>query len=99
MSEQQSGWLRAIDEALVTHHLGVADQADSYEDAKRKLGELIDWHVAVATDYRVNGGWKLLPVEPTREMLDALYGDKFVGTEAADEEGYWASMLDAAPKP
>lgn len=60
-----AGWHRAIDEALVTHHLGVSDPSDSYEDAKRKLGELIDWHVAVATDPRVNGGYRLVPTSST----------------------------------
>ena len=35
------GWMRAIDEALVTHHLGVADIADDYEAAKKKLNTLL----------------------------------------------------------
>lgn len=34
-------WLRAIDEAMVDHHLGVADPADDYETAKRKLNNLL----------------------------------------------------------
>ena len=34
-------WLRVIDEAMVTHHLGVADPADDYETAKRKLNDLL----------------------------------------------------------
>ena len=58
-----SGWMQAIDEAMVTTHLGTAEASDSYETAKRKLGELIDWHVAVALDGRVNGGYRLVPVE------------------------------------
>jgi len=57
------GWLRAIDEALVVTHLGVANAEDSYEDAKRKLDALIGWHCDVVTDPAVNGGWKLVPVE------------------------------------
>ena len=35
------GWIRAIDEAMVTHHLGVADIADDYEAAKKKLNTLL----------------------------------------------------------
>lgn len=34
-------WLRVIDEAMVTHHLGVADPADDYETAKRKMNNLL----------------------------------------------------------
>lgn len=36
------GWLRVVDEAMVTHHLGVADIADDYETAKKKLKALLD---------------------------------------------------------
>ena len=35
------GWIRAIDEAMVTHHLGVADIVDDYEAAKKKLNTLL----------------------------------------------------------
>lgn len=54
------GWLRAIDEALVVTHLGVANASDTYEQAKAKLDSLIGFHVDVATDPAVNGGWKLM---------------------------------------
>jgi len=57
------GWMQAIDEALVTTHLGTAEMSDSYDTAKRKLDALINWHVSVATDPRVNGGYKLSPVD------------------------------------
>ena len=50
------GWLRAIDEALVTAHIGVANAHDTYEQAKAKLDSLIGFHVDVATDPAVNGG-------------------------------------------
>lgn len=62
------GWLRAVDEALVTAHIGVANAEDTYEQAKAKLDNLIGFHVDVATDPAVNGGWKLMPAEPTREI-------------------------------
>ena len=49
------GWLRAIDEALVVAHIGVANESDTYEQAKAKLNNLIGFHVDVATDPAVNG--------------------------------------------
>ena len=55
-NQTPNGWLRAVDEALVVTHLGVADAEDSYETAKRKLNELICWHVAVALDPAVSEG-------------------------------------------
>ena len=54
-----AGWLRAVDEAMVSSHLGVADASDSYEVAKKKLNDLICWNVQVAADPTVNGGWQL----------------------------------------
>ena len=59
------GWLRAIDEALVVAHIGVADKRDTYEQAKEKLNNLIGFHVDVATDPAVNGGYKLVSVRLT----------------------------------
>lgn len=35
------GWIRAIDEALVCHHLDVANADDSYAIAKDKLNKLL----------------------------------------------------------
>lgn len=34
-------WLRVIDEALTVHHIGVADPADDYATAKRKMDSLL----------------------------------------------------------
>ena len=56
------GWLRAIDEALVVAHIGVANASDTYEQAKSKLNNLIGFHVDGATDPAVNGGYKLVSV-------------------------------------
>jgi len=53
------GWLRAVDEEMVTTGLGVANLSDSYDSAKQKLNSLINWHIDVATDPRVNGGFHL----------------------------------------
>ena len=62
------GWLRAIDEALVVAHIGVANESDTYEQAKAKLDILVGFHVDVATDPAVNGGWRLVPIEPMPSM-------------------------------
>lgn len=37
---QPVAWVRAIDEAMVTHHIGTADPSDDYETAKHKLNTL-----------------------------------------------------------
>jgi len=62
------GWLRAIDEALVVAHIGVANESDTFEQAREKLDNLIGFHVDVASDPAVNGGWKLVPIEPMPSM-------------------------------
>ena len=107
LSEQPTvpdGWLRAVDEEMTRSHLGVAFAADSYAVAKKKLADLIKWHVTVATDPVVNGGFKLVPVEPTPEMKAA--GQATIHRLANDGirrhwqdvygEGYEA-MIAAAP--
>lgn len=95
------GWLRAIDEALVTAHIGVANAHDTYEQAKAKLDNLIGFHVDVATDPAVNGGWKLMPVEPTQEMLDAgedTFVSSLSGTPTSSPITVYRAMLSAAPE-
>jgi len=63
-AQPQYGWLTACDEEMICAQLGVASLSDSFESAKQKLGELIAWHVAVATDPAVNGGLSLQPAVP-----------------------------------
>lgn len=93
---KNNGWLQAIDEEMVSCHLAVANSTDTYEEAKKKLNTLIDWHVQVATDPSVNGGWQLVPKEPTEKM-------KYAGEFRSDYYGHIATnhykaMLEAAPK-
>ncbi len=57
------GWMLAVDDAMIVTHLGVANVQDSYEVAKNKLQSLIQWHIDVATDPCVNGGYRLVKVE------------------------------------
>lgn len=54
-------WRYAVDQELVSAHLGTAPTDATLEGARRKLKELIEWHVAVATDPKVNGGFELVP--------------------------------------
>lgn len=89
------GWVRAVDRELVTAEIGVANPDDSFEVASQKLHELIMWHVKVATDPAVNGGFLLVPVEPTEEMLVAGYGWQSAG---AYLEESWKAMVDARPE-
>ncbi len=99
------GWLRAVDEALVVCHLGVAEANDSYEDAKAWLDRVIAFHIDVATDPTVNGGFQLVPKEPTRHMKT-----KGICVEVGDEDdpfvlsweevtNIYKAMLAAAPQP
>lgn len=92
MGEHKNVWLRAIDEALVAAHLGIASGSDDYDTAKRKINALIDWHVAVALDPAVNGGRQLVTVEPTPEMLAAVSWPKCATVD-------YRHMLAAAPTP
>lgn len=39
--DEPIAWLRVIDEAMVTHHIGVAEPSDSYEVAKQKMNSLL----------------------------------------------------------
>lgn len=95
--QQPSGWHRAVDEEMVLTHLGVADPSDSYETAKKKLNDLIAWHVAVATDPTANGGSMLVPSEPTRAMLDAAKIDLDRNGEIDPMLKYiWKEMIGAA---
>ena len=95
------GWLRAIDEALVVAHIGVASASDTYEQAREKLNNLIGFHMDVATDPAVNGGWKLVPTAESRhpgiyKMLGALHA--IDNTRGASEWESYAAMLAVAPE-
>lgn len=59
-------WQAAIDRELVCAEIGVANTNESFEDASKKLSELISWHVAVAIDPAVNGWFVLVPSDSVR---------------------------------
>ena len=95
------GWLRAIDEALVTAHIGVANAHDTYEQAKAKLDNLIGFHVGVATDPAVNGGWKLVPIKPTEEMIYKVIDERLAALVSGKDHSMldiYHAMLAAAPE-
>lgn len=81
-----SGWLIAVDDALIVRHLGVADASDSYPKAKAKLHQLICWEIAVATDPAVNGGLSLQPL-PAVESFDEARAD-VIASNGNDGEHY-----------
>ena len=91
--DQANTYLQAADEMLVVAGIGTAEPEDDLGTAKRKLGELIDWHVAVALDERVNGGYRLVPVEPTPDMLFALDAGR---AAYGSMRGGYRAMLEAA---
>lgn len=94
LKQRPDGWLLAADEEMVGAHLGIANEADTYEVAKKKLHDLICWHIQVATDPKVNGGYKLVPVKPTEAMLDAYINNTGRFSSARSD---WEAMLNAAP--
>lgn len=100
MTEQNTeltcGWLRACDEAMINLHIGVANLSDSYESAKAKLQSLIDLHITIATDPAVNGGYKLVPVEPTMEMIIAMEYEWMYGSNSDMAKREYKAMLIAA---
>lgn len=96
-----SGWLRAIDEALIVAHIGMSNVDDTYERAKSKLDSLIRLHADIATDPAVNGGWKLVPTAESRhpgihKMLNALHAVD--NTPGASEWESYAAFLAATPE-
>ena len=96
------GWLRAIDEALVVAHIGVANESDTYEQAKAKLDNLIGFHVDVATDPAVNGGWKLVLINPSESFYQCF--SAYDGTSYSNPFDYddfvkaWREALAAVPE-
>ena len=94
------GWVEAADVEMTLAHIGVADESDDYDTASKKLRELIQWHVDVATDHRVNGGLVQVPLQATDEMVVAGY-KALMEWDARTGDDYgmhqiWEAMLSAA---
>lgn len=54
-------WHQAIDSELMATHLGTTETFGNLPE--QCLAQITNWHVGVATDPAVNGGFKLVPVE------------------------------------
>ena len=52
-------WKLAIDRQLLTFEMVV----ESYTDPSKALQDIIEWNVMVATDEKVNGGYRLVKVD------------------------------------
>ena len=106
------GWMRAIDEAMVVHHIGIADRADSYEVAKKKLNALLilnqnigEYFSAKAPVPSVPDGWRIVPYTPTVQMLErAAYAVNNRPQPSKYEPSatpaiiFWTAMLNYAPE-
>ena len=68
-------WQAAIDDELVSAYLGCTNDEVTYEYAKKKLAELIQWHIDVALDPAVNGGYELRKVENVSKTGEIDVGD------------------------
>jgi hypothetical protein len=60
-------WKQALDdEAVVTFTLS----GQNKDDPRKMLMDIINWHVAVALDPKVNGGYSLVKVDQPEESDD-----------------------------
>lgn len=80
---------------------------DHSDDVREKIistaKEAKDLIERLASGWRIPEGWKLVPIEPTEAMTDALerhehYCDSCKGVAFTGWAGY-SAMLDAAPPP
>lgn len=81
------GWIRAVDEAMVVTHLGIAETTDDYEVAKKKLVALIQWHVTVALDQATSVDAQAL-IDQGRQSAGATDQEP-VGIIGCDEVNGW----------
>lgn len=90
------------DEALRKELDLVGLDISAYSSPKEALEALIDWHVSVSIDPRTNGGWQLVPVEPTENQIISAMEASLLGRPSVDDEAYVMSIIEAylsaAPK-
>lgn len=82
----KNGWLRVIDEALVTSHLAIANADDSYEAAKEKLNTLICFEASVR-EYFENESLLEKLATAIRYIEENPNGCVFVGDRITDGAG------------
>ena len=106
----ESPWLRAIDEAMVVHHLGTAEPTDDYETAKRKLSSLLAHAQSIGEYFAAQAGPAQAPLtadQESRSMFVARLenmqeqGDKWLTVPAVlallNDCDFLASRSDQAP--
>ena len=92
--QEPVAWMRVIDEAMVTHHLGVAEPSDDYEAAKQKMNSLL----CVAQDIGAYFAEEAEPVqEPVAWMYDCGNGGRMYAEELDDPTG-WTPLYTAPPQ-
>ena len=95
--------LEALDEIAWSNN--TRRQSDRADDARIVLRAALEQ--AQVNSPEIPEGWKLVPVEPTSEMLDAgrnacegrFYPQDMLHGPRAMMADSWAAMLDAAPQP
>lgn len=60
---------QVIDENLLMYHLGVTHNSDDYDVARLKVDAMINYHIHVATDSAVNGGFFLMKKEDLQDIF------------------------------
>lgn len=73
----------------------IESSIEAFENEVEALNALIDWHVSVAVDPKVNGGWQLVPKESTEAMLNQGESE---WTPRYEANRVYHAMLAAAPK-
>lgn len=108
-SGEPVAWVRVIDEALVCSHLDVADQADDYATAKRKLNNLLAHEQSIGAFFAAQSAPRLKWMEAPRrtewgagmmETLIALSADETLQLYAhRDAVPLVDALLSAQPAP
>lgn len=99
--ERELPWLRAIDEAMIVHHIGVADPADDYETAKRKVNNLLCHAQDIGAYFAKQAEPEQEPVAGVviREGLPTLLQDKHIKSTdqrlyATPQKREWQGLTD-----
>ena len=81
--------------------LRIASRIEHASTEESEAYELANFHKYL-DNITVPEGWQVVPVEPTREMLEAAdeaYFRGYSGTATAHPASIYAKMIAAAPKP
>ena len=93
-SGEPLAWVRVIDEALVCSHLDVADQADDYATAKRKLNNLLAHEQSIGAYFAAQPA----PAPLTDEQIDQITAQQWGAGMGAPYAAYraYARAVEAA---